>query len=211
MELVPEEIEDYASTHSTPLPELLEELVRVTHEKFPDRAGMLTGQVEGLLLQTLAASLGARRILEVGTFTGFSALMMAAALPHDGELVTCDISKEHTDIAREFWARSPHGKKIDLRLGPAVETLKGLRGPFDLAFLDADKENYVNYYEAVLPLLAERGLIAADNVLWSGRVLSPEHESDHAIVAFNKRVQEDSRVSNVLLTVRDGLMMIRRA
>ena len=211
MELVAEEIEEYAAAHSTPLPDLLDELVRVTHEKFPDRAGMLTGQVEGLLLQALAASLRAKRVLEVGTFTGFSALMMAAALPDDGELVTCDISKEHTDIAREFWARSPHGKKIDLRLGPAVETLKGLQGPFDLVFLDADKENYVNYYEAALPLLSEHGVIAADNVLWSGRVLDPRHESDHAIVAFNKHVQEDSRVSNVLLTVRDGLMLIRRA
>jgi caffeoyl-CoA O-methyltransferase len=211
MELVPEEIEEYAAAHSTPLPELLEELVRVTQEKFPDRAGMLTGQVEGLFLQTLAASLGARRILEVGTFTGFSALIMAAALPDDGQLVTCDISKEHTDIGRDFWARSPHGKKIDLRLGPAVDTLKQLEGPFDLVFLDADKENYLNYYEAALPLLSPHGLIAADNVLWSGRILSPQHESDHAIVAFNKHVQEDSRVSNVLLTVRDGLMLIRRA
>src|SRR5688572_7910950 len=139
MELVPEEIEDYAASHSTPLPELLDELMRVTRERMPDRAGMLTGQVEGLLLQTLAASLRARRVLEIGTFTGFSALMMAAALPDDGELITCDVSKEHTDVAQEFWARSPHGKKIGLRLAPALDTIKSLQGPFDLVFIDADK------------------------------------------------------------------------
>ncbi len=208
--LVPEEIEEYAAAHSTSLPPLLEELVAVTREKTGERAQMLSGQLEGMLLQTLAASLGARRILEVGTFTGFSALMMAAALPEDGKLITCEINPKAIAIAKGFFERSPHGRKIEVKEGPALETLKTLDGPFDLVFIDADKESYIGYYEAALPLLSPRGLIAVDNVLWSGRVLEPKEESDRAIVAFNEHVRRDERVTQVILTVRDGVMLIRR-
>ncbi len=208
--LVPEEIESYAAAHSTPLPPLLDELIATTHEKMGARARMLSGQLEGLLLQTLITSLGARRVLEVGMFTGFSALMMAEALPDEGRIVTCDVDREAIDIAKGFFARSPHGPKIEVREGPALETLKTLEGPFDLVFIDADKENYANYYEAALPLLAPNGVIAVDNVLWSGRVLNPENDADRAIVAFNEHVQRDDRVTNVILTVRDGVMLIRR-
>lgn len=204
------QLEDYAVRHSTPLPTLLEELIATTREKMGNRSLMLSGHLEGTLLQMLAASVGARRILEIGMFTGFSALMMAAALPDDGELITCDIDPEAIGLARSFFVRSPHGSKIDVREGPALDTLKTLEGPFDLVFIDADKENYIAYYEAALPLLAPNGVIAVDNVLWMGRVLDPTNESDHAIVAFNEHVSRDKRAWKVILPLRDGVMLIRR-
>ncbi len=203
------QLEEYAERHSTPLSPLLEELVATTREKMGNRWVMLSGQLQGTLLQMLAASVGARRILEVGTFTGFSALMMAAALPEDGELITCEIDPEAIALARSFFDRSPHGGKIEIREGPALDTLKTLEGPFDFAFIDADKENLTAYYEAVLPMLAAKGVIAVDNVLWYGRVLDPKDESDRAIVAFNEHVSRDERVWNMLLPIRDGLMLIR--
>ena len=208
--LVPEDIENYAARHSTPLPALLQELIATTQEQMGERATMLSGQLESTLLQMLVASLGARRVLEIGMFTGFSAQMMAAALPDDGRLITCDVHPKAIEIARSFFARSPHGHKIEIREGPALETMRTLEGPFDLIFIDADKENYVAYYDAALLLLAANGVIAVDNVLWSGRVLDPKEQSDRAIVAFNAHVQSDPRVTNVILTVRDGLMLIRR-
>jgi caffeoyl-CoA O-methyltransferase len=171
---------------------------------------MLSGHLQGTFLQMLSASVGARRILEIGTFTGFSALMMAAALPDDGELITCDIDPEAIALARSFFARSPDGSKIDVREGPALDTLKTLEGPFDLVFIDADKESYIAYYEAALPLLAPNGVIAVDNVLWMGRVLDPQDDSDRVIVAFNEHVSRDERVWNMLLPIRDGVMLVRR-
>lgn len=208
--LVQEEIELYAQEHSTAASPLLAELAEATHEKFGGLATMLSGQVEGLLLQTLAASIGARRALEVGTFTGFSALMVAAALPDDGELVTLELSAEHAAFARSFFERSPDGHKVRLIEGPALDSLKTLEGPFDLVFIDADKAGYVDYYEAALPMLSERGVIAVDNVLWSGFVLDPKEDDGRAIAAFNDHVTRDERVTNVLLTVRDGIMLVRR-
>jgi caffeoyl-CoA O-methyltransferase len=208
--VVPEALDDYAARHTTALPPLLQELAAATMVRLGRRAAMMSGPVVGTLLQTLVATMGARRVLELGTFTGLSALLMAMALPDDGRLITCDVDPEATAIAREFWARSPHGPKIELRLGPALDTLKTLQGPFDLVFIDADKPNYIAYYEAVLPLLAPRGLIVADNALRRGRVLAPEDEADRATAAFNAHVQADPRVVNVLLTVRDGLMVVRR-
>ena|SRR2546425_6229476 len=209
--LVPVDIEKFAMAHTTPLPPLLDELIAVTQEKMGPLARMLSGQLEGTLLQMLAASLGARRILEIGMFTGFSAQMMAAALPEGGELITCDVNPQAIAIAKSFFERSPHGRKITVREGPALETLKSLNPPFDLVFIDADKPNYIAYYEASLPLLGANGVIAVDNVLWSGKVLDPKDENDHAIVAFNEHVQRDDRVTNVILTIRDGLMLIRRS
>jgi caffeoyl-CoA O-methyltransferase len=209
--LVPEAIERYAVEHTAPLDPLLEELIATTQRAFGRRAAMLSGPIEGMLLQTLVAVGGARRVLEIGTFTGFSALMMAAALPDDGELITCDVNPEHLAVARAFFARSPHGHKITVREGPALDTLRMLAGPFDLVFIDADKEAYPAYYEAVLPLLAPRGVIVVDNVLRGGRVLAPENAGDHAIVAFNAQVARDPRVRPVLLPLRDGVLLIRRA
>jgi caffeoyl-CoA O-methyltransferase len=207
--LVPEDIERYAMAHTTPLPPLLEELMEETKKEFGALSRMLSGQPEGVLLQTLAAAIGARRILEIGTFTGFSAQMMAAALPDDGALITCDISPKHLEMARRYFDRSPHGKKITVREGPALDTIKTLESPFDLVFIDADKTNYQNYYEACLPLLAPRGLVAVDNVLWSGQVLDPNTDDARAIVAFNDHVRNDARVTCVMLTVRDGITLIR--
>jgi caffeoyl-CoA O-methyltransferase len=209
--VVPDTVEDYAARHTTPLPPLLQELSAVTLERTGGRAMMLSGQVAGMVLQSLVAAMGARRVLELGTFTGFSALMMASVLPDDGQLITCDVDAETTQVAREFWARSPHGRKIELRLGPALETIQTLEGPFDFVFIDADKPAYIDYYEAVLPLLAPRGVIVADNALRRGRVLAPANEADAATAAFNDHVQRDPRTINVLLTVRDGMMLIRRA
>ena len=176
---------------------------------------MLSGAVEGRLLETLVFVSGARRILEIGTYTGYSALAMAAALPADGDLITCELDPERAEFARRHFASTPAGARIDVREGPALDTIAQLEGPFDLVFIDADKPSYADYYEATLPLLAERGLIVVDNTLWSGRVLAPgdgpDDESTRALAAFNDMVVADSRVVVVQLTVRDGVTLIRRA
>lgn len=166
--------------------------------------------MEGLLLRTLVQVSGARRVLELGTFTGYSALSMATGLPDDGQLITCDVDPEATSMAKRYWARSPHGSKIELRLGPALETLASLDGPFDMVFIDADKESYINYWEACLPKVRPGGIIAVDNVLWYGKVLDPSELSDFAIVAFNEHVLKDERVESVMLTVRDGVTLARK-
>lgn len=206
----PEGVEAYAEAHTTPLPPLLEELTETTRRELPDRATMLSGHLEGTLLQTLVFASGARRVLEIGMFTGFSAQMMAAALPDDGAIITCDIEPRHIEIARRFFERSEHGHKIEVREGPALQTIAALDGLFDLVFIDADKRNYGNYYEAVLPKLAPRGLIVVDNTLWDGEVLDPASDDGKAIAAFNDRVVRDERVVCVMLTVRDGVTLIRR-
>lgn len=207
--LVPREIEDYAQAHTEPVPALLE---RLREETFASQSmpQMQVGRLEGGFLRMMVSLIGARRVIEIGTFTGYSALCMASALPDDGELITCDVDPKAAAIAQRYFDESGYGKKIQLRLGSALETLKTLEGPFDLVFVDADKPNYTNYYEAVLPLLRTGGLVIADNTLWGGRVLNPAQESDRAIVAFNRHVAEDPRVENVLLTVRDGMMLARK-
>ncbi len=204
--LVPDAIEKYAQAHTEVPAPLFEELRQTTQERM-SAPQMQVGRLEGTFLRLLVRMANARRVLEIGTFTGYSALMMAEGLPEDGELITCDVDPKAEAIARDFFARSPPGKKISLRMGPALETLKTLQGPFDLAFIDADKENYSHYYDAVLPLLRPGGLLVADNTLWSGRVLEPKSESDRAIVAFNDKVAADPRVEKVLLTIRDGMML----
>src|SRR5436190_24055229 len=158
---------------------------------------------------------GARRVLEVGTFTGYSALAMAQALPADGEVITCEIEAKHAEVAKRFFARSPYGKKISLRFGPALQTIDELTDarPIDFVFLDADKENYVNYYERVLPRLKTGGLIVADNVLWSGEVLAGLSAADaptRALIEFNDLVRRDPRVECVMVPLRDGVSLIRK-
>lgn len=209
--LVSEDIERYAIEHTTALPDYLNELTDYTYENM-SIPQMLSGPIEGTFLQTLVWATSARRVLEIGTFTGFSSQMMATALPDDGILVTCDIDPEAAEVAREFYAKSPHGHKIDLRLGRALDTLETLNDwIFDVVFIDADKTGYAAYYEKAVELLAPRGVIAVDNVLWSGRVLDPKTDEDRSIAAFNERVKNDPRVRHVLLPIRDGVMLIRRA
>ena len=209
--IVPRPIEDYAVNHSTAPTPLLVELEQLTQAQCANPQ-MLVGRLEGAFLRMLIGLTGARRILEIGLFTGYSALTMAEALPADGEIISCEIDTETAKIAQSFFDRSPHGDKIMIRLAPALDTLNSLptHQKFDLVFLDADKEGYSDYFEAVLPRLRLGGLLVADNTLWSGNVLAPKQETDHAVVAFNRRVQDDPRVENVLLTVRDGVMLARK-
>lgn len=208
--IVDEGIEAYAEARTTPDGELFERLAEETRAK-TTAPQMMVGRIEGQFLAALVAVTGARRVLEIGTFTGYSAISMASALPSDGELITCDVDPEATAIARRYMDESGHGGKIEIRLGPALETLTTLEGPFDLVFIDADKPNYRNYYEASLPLLTDDGLLIADNVLWSGRVVEPGgDDSTAAIKAFNDHVSADERVVSVMLTVRDGMTLVRR-
>ena len=207
--LVDEKIEAYATNHTREEPELLARLARETEEsmKLPQ---MLTGRLEGGFLRLMVRALQARRVLEVGMFTGYSALMMAEALPDDGRLITCEVNPKAEGVARRYFTQSPHGHKIDVRMGPAVETIKTLDGPFDFVFIDADKENYSAYYELCMERIRPGGAIAIDNVLWSGAVLDPQDEETRAIVALNDRVHGDDRVDHALLTLRDGVMLAVR-
>jgi caffeoyl-CoA O-methyltransferase len=205
-ELIDPAVEQFARDHTEPESELHVRLREETH-RVMDRPQMQVDVIEGRFLKMLVRLTGARTILEIGTFTGYSALMMAEGLPDDGRLITCEVDPKAEAIARRYFSESPHGSKITIRMRPALETIKTLAGPFDLVFIDADKANYSNYYEASLPLLKPGGLIIADNVLWSGKVLDPQDADDHAIVAFDQVVQSDPRVENVCLTVRDGMML----
>jgi predicted O-methyltransferase YrrM len=209
---IPPDIDEYCVAHSSPEAPWLAALAAETREVTED-PGMMVGVLEGRFLEFLVFLAQARRVLEIGTFTGYSALSMAAALPHGGRVVTCDIDPETNAVARRAVAASPFADRIELRLGPALETVATLDGPFDLVFVDADKEAYLAYYEAVLPKLAERGVIVVDNVLWSGKVLDPSDDTADtmAIRAFNDAVAADPRVVCVMLTVRDGVTLIRRA
>jgi caffeoyl-CoA O-methyltransferase len=211
--IVPDDIERYVDSHTTAEPAHLAELAQETRERLQS-PGMLSGHVEGRLLETLAFCTGARRVLEFGTYSGYSALSMAAGLPDDGEVVTLELSAEHAAVARRHFAASPHGHKIDLREGRALDSLRAVEGQFDLVFIDADKPGYRDYYEAALERLTPRGLIAVDNTLWSGRVV-PERDDDPsestlALREFNDHVARDERVNCVVLTIRDGVTLIRR-
>ena len=199
--IVPDEIDRYAEEHTTQQPELLARLAAETREML-DCPQMLTGPVEGRFLQTLVFATGARRVLELGTYSGYSAISMAAALPPGGRIDTCELREEHAAVARRY-----------VEVGPALETVERLDGPWDIVFVDADKGGYAAYYEAVLPKLAERGLIVFDNMLQSGRVVrEPDaNEATRAIVEQNERLVRDERVTAVLLTVRDGVTLVRRA
>ena len=205
MDLVHPDIERYAEEHTTPHSPLLEELAQETRDtlRVPQ---MLTGPVEGRFLQSLVWSLRARRVLELGTYSGYSSLSMAAGLPEDGRIDTCELEEEHAAVARRYIERAGLADRITVHVGPALETVNRLDGPWDFVFIDADKEGYLDYYEAVLPKLSDHGLIAADNTLRGGRVL----EGD-TVSAFNDRVLNDPRVVCVLLTVRDGVTLIRPA
>ena len=210
--VLPEEIDAYAERHTTAPAELLARLAAETKETLRSPQ-MLTGAVQGRFLQFLVFATGASRVLEFGTYSGYSSISMASALRPGGHIDTCEVDETHAAVAERYIEEAGLSDRITVHLGPALETIVRLEGEFDFVFIDADKENYVNYYEAVLPRLSARGLIAADNTLWSGRVLdeSDESEGTAAIRAFNGHVIADDRVVSVMLTVRDGVTLIRRA
>jgi caffeoyl-CoA O-methyltransferase len=204
-------VEKYAEEHSAPNGELFERLAAETRET-SEAPQMMVGLLEGQFLGALVRSTRARRILELGTFTGYSSISMALELSADGELITCDVNEETTEIARRYAQEAGVADKIDYRLGPALDTVAQLDGEFDVVFIDADKPNYMNYYEATLPKLSQNGFMILDNTLWSGRVADPneDDENTRAIRAVNDRVGDDPRVRNVLLTVRDGMNLVWR-
>ncbi|MDQ3937810.1 MAG: class I SAM-dependent methyltransferase [Chloroflexota bacterium] len=204
-------LEAYATEHSSPEPPLLLELAEATRA-FSDSHGMMVGRLEGRFLKMLVALSGSARVLEIGTFTGYSALSMAEALPADGRIITCELNEQHAALARDFIQRSPYREMIEVRLGRAAETVGQLEGEFDFVFIDADKAGYRDYYEAVLSKLRPGGLIAADNVLWSGQVLDDGDTSRDTVALreFNEHVASDRRVECVLVPIRDGVMLIRK-
>ena len=210
--IVDPSVEEYAEAHSTPDGELFGRLAAETREK-TTAPQMMVGLLEGRFLGLLVRMLRATRVLELGTFTGYSSISMALALPSGGRVITCDVNEETTAIAQRYAEEAGVADRIEYRLGPALDAIATLAGPFELVFIDADKPNYVNYYEATLPLLAEGGLMVVDNTLWSGRIVDPEDqdETTQAIRALNDRVLEDPRVENVLLTIRDGMNLVWRA
>jgi caffeoyl-CoA O-methyltransferase len=199
-------IEEYTERFTTPHEALLAELSKATAAEL-GMTQMLTGPVAGRFLELLVWGAQPKRVLEIGTFSGHSALSMAAALPAGGRIDACELDPERAAVAQRFFDRSPHGSKITLHVGPALETVRGLEGEFDFVFIDAEKDGYVGYYEEVLPRLSERGLIIADNTLASGDVV----DGQPPIGAFNEHVAADARSVQVLLSVRDGMTLIRRA
>jgi predicted O-methyltransferase YrrM len=209
-DIVPPEIEGYAAAHSVAESDVCR-LIREETYRTQDYPQMVVGPLEAAFLKVMALTGRARRVLEIGAFTGYSALAMAEALPEDGSVLTCEIDPESAAFARRFWDKSPHGKKIEVRVGPALETLRTLTGPFDVIFIDADKANYVNYYRRAKELIAPTGVILIDNVLWSGRVLKANttDPSTQAIQELNRMVASDPRVTAVLLTLRDGVYVIK--
>ena len=205
-------LETYVDSHTDDLSDLLIELAGET-EKLTGRMQWSIGKVEGKLLQMLVKVSSSKKVVEVGTFTGFSALLIAEALPRDGQLITCEANPEYADIAGRYFDKSPHGPKIDLRLGPAMQTLSALPpGETDFVFIDADKPSYGHYYDQSLRLLREGGLIFVDNVFWRHKIFKSAitNENARAIASFNEKVNSDPRVEKVMLSVRDGVYLIRK-
>jgi len=209
--LVSADIEAYAQAHSMPESDLCRALREETRRRM-EAPQMIVGPLEGAFLKMMTQLVQATSVLEIGMFTGYSALCFAEALPANGTVLTCEVDEESAALAHQYFARSPIGKKIEVRMGPARETIRHLKGPFDLIFIDADKVNYVNYYRRSLDLLAPQGVILIDNVLWDGDVLKqpPPDEKTAAIQELNRVVSTDPRVSAVLVTIRDGVLVIRK-
>jgi caffeoyl-CoA O-methyltransferase len=205
-------VDAYAEAHTSPPPPALAALAEETTHDF-EAHGMMVGAVEGRFLEALVRLRRPKLVLEIGTFTGYSSISMALALPEGGRIVTCDIDERSNEVARRYAQEAGVADRIEHRLGPALDTIATLDGPFDIVFIDADKPAYVDYYEAVLPKLAADGVVAADNTLWSGRVVDPaaDDENTKAIKAFNDHVANDARTVSVQLTVRDGVTLIWKA
>lgn len=212
--LVNEAIEDYAFLNTTQEPELLRELIDETNKNmgWPQK---LSGRLVGRTLKMLVQMVQPKNCFEIGMFTGYSALSIAEGMPDDGKLVCCETNPRAIDFAKTFFERSPHGHKIDVIFGRALETIDNLveageMPELDFSFIDADKRNYLNYYERILELTRPGGIIVLDNVLWSGKVLQPESEIDDVLVEMNRRIADDPNVENVFLTVRDGMNVVRK-
>ncbi|MBT5093963.1 MAG: methyltransferase [Halobacteriovoraceae bacterium] len=215
MKFIDESIENYAISKSNQPSQFVKELGNETRKKVP-MAMMLIGEMEGSLLGFLIRALKVKRVLEVGTYTGYSALCMAENLPQDGEVITLDIDDELTNFSKKYWDQSPHGKKINKIVGPALETIPAIEGEFDLVFIDADKQNYLNYLKSLLPRLNENGVIIVDNVLWSGKVLkkNSQLESDDILTVhiqeLNDFVAQSTELYGTMLPIRDGIFLITK-
>jgi caffeoyl-CoA O-methyltransferase len=205
-----DEIRAYAEAHTTPPPELLQRLTEETRETLRSPQ-MLTGIVEGRLLEFLVFALRPQRVLELGTYSGYSSLSMAAELPPGGHIDTCEVDETHAAVARRYLDEAGLGDRVTIHLGPALETIERLEGEYELIFVDADKLGYPAYYEALVPRLSRRGIMVLDNTLWSGRVVEPpESPETEMFVELNARIATDPRVVAVMLTVRDGVTLVRR-
>jgi len=210
--LVKEAIEQYADRHTSEVSPLLEEVLAETEAR-TGKPDWSVGKVQGQFLKMLVGLSGAKTVVELGTLIGFSALVMAEALPPDGEIITCEADPVHAEIARRFFARSPHGHKIRLELGDALKTLSGFRAKsVDAVFVDADKADYPSHYEESLRILKPGGWMAIDNVLWDGEVVNPDNDDDDvtAVKRFNEKLRQDTRVEKVMLTIRDGVYLERK-
>jgi caffeoyl-CoA O-methyltransferase len=210
---LPPEIHAYLVEHGSPPDAVQRELIEETL-RLGGVARMQVAPEQGAFMTLLTRLLGVRRAVEVGTFTGYSSLCIARGLPTGGTLIACDVSEEWTSIARRYWEKAGVADKIQLRLGPALETLRALPldEPLDLGFIDADKGGYADYYEAILERLRPGGVILVDNVLWFGNVVNPDADDadTRAIRAFNDKVAADDRVDRVMLAVSDGLTLVRK-
>ncbi len=208
MEITNKQIAEYTESFTSEEPEIIKELVRAS-EKDLQYIDMLSGRQIGMLLKLLVSISGAKRILEVGTFTGYSAIMMASALPDDGELITCEMNEMYRKISSPFFAREPYKKKIKQKLGNALEIIPELDGEFDLIFLDADKINYPKYYQLVKEKIKPGGVIVVDNVLWGGEVLEQKSQKAVAIHQMNEIIRDDEDVEQLMLSLRDGVTIVR--
>ncbi|HYY76564.1 MAG TPA: class I SAM-dependent methyltransferase [Gaiellaceae bacterium] len=204
-------MEQYAELHTTPPGDLLARLAEETRAQL-DSPEMLTGPIEARFLQFLVYALRPRRVLELGTYSGYSAISMAAALPPGGRIDTCEVDETHAAIAARYVEEAGYDDRVTIHIGPALETIERLEGEFDFVFVDADKVSYLAYYERLLPRLTEGGLMAFDNTLWSGRVVEPDDSpATRAILELNERLASDPAVVVVQLSIRDGITLVRRA
>lgn len=209
MKITDSNIEEYVQQHTSDESEEVRKLVESSRQELK-YIGMISGKIVGELLTLLIQISNAKRVLEIGTFIGYTALRIAEILPGNGSLITCDNNERYEAIARSAFRKSPYGDKITMKMGPALETIQHLDQAFDFIFIDADKMNYPRYYEKLLPKLAPGGIMAVDNVLWNGKVLNPGNDKTRAIDRCNKRIAADDRVEQVMLPIRDGLTVVRK-
>jgi caffeoyl-CoA O-methyltransferase len=212
MNFLPTDISDYADAHTSPESGVLQRLNRDTYAHIL-HPRMLSGHLQGRLLAMLSHMIRPRRVLEIGTYTGYSALCLAEGLAKGGRVITIDKNEELESIARRYWNESPYSEQIDLLIGHASDLIPTLNEEFDLVFIDADKENYGLYYDLVFDKVRPGGFILSDNVLWSGKVVETVKPSDRdtqAVIAFNQKIHQDTRVENLLLPVRDGVLIARK-